>query len=240
MNVNILLDSDQHYHYDSSLNKIIIGQNKGDSTLFKMLGEENISTVVLPGDFTDHGWDAKVFCCCIKNGEYDEFGTFMEDFFTPLKNKFGDVLTTVGNHSSYVAWPYTHKPEYDFVTSLHGNMYYSFRKDGIIYFSCGLYPSFEICEWLSTELRSNSLPIIIFFHYNLDGDYSDWWSDDEKQNFLSVVLPYKDRILSIFCGHLHSTKSYKWNDIQITMAAANSPALCSYDPISKNFSVRFL
>lgn len=240
--VNIILDSDQHYHYEDSDKKIIIGINKDSNTLNKILNlcnENHISAIVLPGDFTNHGFDAKRFCCFFKNGQYDEFGTFINEFYTPLKNKVNNVLCSIGNHSSYVAFPYTHKPEYNFINREFGKLYYSREIDGIKYYCCSLYPNAEIRNWLKFELEQHDIPSIIFFHYNLAGDYSDWWPQQDKDAFLQIILPHKDKILCIFNGHYHVTSYDKWNDFNVCIAAATQPALCSYDTDTKEFKVVF-
>lgn len=242
--ISIILTSDIHYHYDDSRKEVTIGDNKHPDTVQKILREcesSDISTIIIPGDFTDHAFDNKKFCCCIVNGEHDEVGTFFEEFYQPLKEKVPNILACVGNHSSYVVWPYTHKPEHDFIKETFGGLYYSQIIDGIRYYCCGLYPTLEVSQWLSDGLISSDedTPSIIFFHYNLEGDYSDWWSQAEKDEFLRVITPHKSKILCIMCGHYHITSNKKWNDVNVVMAAARDIGFCQYNTDSKEFLISF-
>lgn len=126
--------------------------------------------------------------------------------------------------------------------------YYHFQKNGIDYYSCGLYPTEDISNWLSHQLEKNTLPTIIFFNYNILKDtYSDRSGDltwmfrkAELRYFVSIIKPYKKRILCILCGGSNDSGCFNLYDIPVVLAGGEFPAFCRYDPIKKDFIILFL
>lgn len=241
--IKIILDSDQHYHHDDSTNQMVIGTNKDPNTVNKIISlitDNDISAVILPGDFTIYGWDAKRFACFFKNGDYDECGAFINQCYLPIKDKARNVLLCAGNHDTYVKWPYTHKPIFNLIKKEFGSLYYSRQIDGIMFYSCHLYPDANIRNWLKNELANNNLPTIIFFHYNLYNQYSDFWSQADKDAFAQVIEGHRDKIVCIFNGHFHISNVGDWNGFKTCIAASNQTALCTYDTDTKEFSAEFV
>ena len=94
--------------------------------------------------------------------------------------------------------------------------------------ACDVYPNANICEWmtqtfLKLQVVQLNTPVVLFWHYNLEGAYSDWWTDSEKSAFLAVVTCVK--VLGIFVGHLHSSYSNLWNGIPVFSSAGSQYAL---------------
>ena len=85
---------------------------------------------------------------------------------------------------------------------------YTKRKNNILFISLGVYP--KNLKFLKKNLPGDTTaPVIIFYHYNtVNEPHSDWWSDEEKENFYQVI---KDsNILAIINGHIHLSYKKKW------------------------------
>lgn len=221
MSVEFIIDSDQQF--TNIKGKAQIGIHKSDLTTSKILRacrSRKISAVISAGDLTDHGYDAKNYWCCFKNGDVNEFEGFLEHYYEPIQLTGTPLLLCAGNHDTYTNFPHR-KPVFDFIKEVYGDLYYHKKIDGINYFSCHMYPTREICEWLKNEILNTNGPIIIFFHYNLQGAYSDWWQDSEKEYFWNTISPFKHRIICIINGHLHSTVIEKWKGVQYCIAGAS-------------------
>jgi hypothetical protein len=93
----------------------------------------------------------------------------------------------------------------------------------------GLYPNKETCDnFLTDELKFVSKKII-FFHFNLEGPFSDWWSDSEKEYFYNTIQPYLGEIICIVVGHCHVTYDHLWKNIRVLSGAGSLPLICDYD-----------
>ncbi len=73
-----------------------------------------------------------------------------------------------------------------------------------------LYPDADGLAWLARDLRGVGphVPVVIFFHYSIEGPYSDWWSEAEKVAFAGAIEGYN--VLGIFHGHYHGSGHYVW------------------------------
>jgi hypothetical protein len=63
--------------------------------------------------------------------------------------------------------------------------------------------------------------VFLIFHYNLEGSFSDFWSEDDKQAFLKLANEYKSQILGIMVGHKHQTYQNVWNGFKVFSAAGS-------------------
>ena len=68
---------------------------------------------------------------------------------------------------------------------------------------------------------------ILFFHYNIKGAFSDWWSDREKNTFYNTIKDYD--IGAIVCGHLHTAGVTEWRGIKVIQASNEKFAICEFD-----------
>lgn len=69
---------------------------------------------------------------------------------------------------------------------------------------------------LSTARKDQ--PVIIYFHYPTQSNYSDWWSKLEKDMFYNTIKDYN--VLAILVGHYHASTMYKFrNKIPVILAA---------------------
>jgi len=87
-----------------------------------------------------------------------------------------------------------------------------------------VYPRGKILDWLKKDLQKRReeietratprpVPVVMFFHFNLHGPYSDWWTEEQKEDFYKIIEPHKDRIAFLAVGHLHSTYTATWKGI---------------------------
>lgn len=244
--IKIILDSDPQYVYVENDNKVRIGLHKGlneDNTVNKIIDlcdSHNITAIITAGDLTDHGYDNKNSClCCSKNGDHDEYSAFIEKYYKPIKNKNNNILLCAGNHDTYTSFPYR-KPIFKFIKEEYGDLYYYRIIDGILFCSCDIYPTREIRRWLDNILKQNNMPTIIFFHYNLTGDYSDWFPEADKQEFLKVIEKYRDNIICILTGHWHVSHTDIWNGFKTYIASSFETGLITYNTETKDCSIQFV
>ena len=101
------------------------------------------------------------------------------------------------------------------VSRRHGGLRYAFTWNGVRFLNLNLYPSRYALAFLQKDLRARpaSTPLVIFFHYNLWGPYSSWWSASEKKAFASALAGRN--VLALFHGHFHADGHYLWRGHQV-------------------------
>ena len=217
---SIVLSSDLHFGYIDSVGDVSIRLDKIDHVqkIIGMKDEFNVQMVISAGDLTENGLDGKRILCWRKN-TYDEVSPMINNWVTPIEKAGIDVLLTIGNHDTYTGQPYIHKPVFGYIKRKYNatchpiiNMEhsgcYTKRKNNILFISLGVYP--KNLKFLKKNLpRDNNDPVIIFYHYNtVNEQYSDWWTDEEKENFYQVIKDYN--ILAIINGHIHLSYKKEW------------------------------
>jgi cytolysin (calcineurin-like family phosphatase) len=98
----------------------------------------------------------------------------------------------------------------------HGGIAYSFDW-GRLHVAClGMYPNAERLRWLEADLRAVApgRPVVLFFHYGIDGPWSQSWESTEEREELARVLQ-GHRIAAIFHGHAHQAGSYRWREYDV-------------------------
>lgn len=68
-------------------------------------------------------------------------------------------------------------------------------------------------------------PVVIFFHYNITGPHSDWWSAGGKEAFYEVIKPTPKKGYRVCCvavGHQHRSYIEKWRDVSVVSGAGGS------------------
>jgi hypothetical protein len=78
-------------------------------------------------------------------------------------------------------------------------------------FAClDMYPDAATRAWLASDLRRlrPDHPLVLFFHISLEGPYSNYWSEAEKDAFAQALEGRN--VLAIFHGHEHRTGHYEW------------------------------
>jgi hypothetical protein len=115
------------------------------------------------------------------------------------------VFETVGNHDIVGESPVTAG-----VLRRHGGLAYSWDWEDVHLVSLGLYPDARGVEWLTKDLAAvgRQRPLVIVFHYSIEGPYSEYWTGQEKDAFARAIEGYN--VLAIFHGHYHRAGRYQW------------------------------
>jgi hypothetical protein len=101
------------------------------------------------------------------------------------------------------------------VARRHGSLLYAFTWEGVRFLNLDLYPSRHAITFMQKDLRKlpDTTPLVIYFHYNLVGPYSNWWSDREKKAFATALTGRN--LLAMFHGHYHADGHYRWEGHQV-------------------------
>ncbi len=150
--------------------------------------------VLFTGDTTD-------------NGHLEEFA----EFEAVYGRTGGDgllrfpVFEAIGNHDVNQTSPIKER-----VVARHGGINYSWDWDGLHLACLDMYPDARTLEWLRRDLQrlKPESPVILFFHYSLDGPYSDFWEEEEKDAFERAIAGRN--IVALFHGHEHRVGNYLW------------------------------
>jgi len=106
------------------------------------------------------------------------------------------------------------------VTQRHGGINYAWDWDDVRFLCLDMYPDATTLRWLTGELQKigQRRPLVLFFHYSLEGRYSDFWEQDEKDAFGRAILGYN--VVAIFHGHEHWMGHYVWRGREVFRPAA--------------------
>jgi len=161
--------------------------------------------VLIAGDLTDTGrndadapqWDAFVRLYGRKGGDG--------------RLKYPVYLAT-GNHDR---WPDEDKPVVEAVKRRHGRLTYSWDSADVHLVCLDVCPNAANRAWLQRDLAKigNQPPVVIFFHYNIEGPFSGSWSDQEKADFARAIEGYN--VVGIFHGHWHASRHTKWAGVDV-------------------------
>ncbi len=225
--IKFVLESDLHYKKNGSKRSA----KQGSSA--KIVGID-ADFVIVAGDLTDNGYDGSRIGCFRYGGFSNQLKPFIDDYVTPIEESGKDVYLCIGNHDRGRS-RYVYKPVFRYVKKRHGGINYAFSKGNLRFICCGMYP--KDLKFLKRKLRDNR-PNIIFFHYNLQGQWSDWWTGKEKDAFYECIKDYDIRAICV--GHSHWSGVRKWNDITVVSGAGYQVALFTYDPEIDNLDIRFV
>ena len=185
-----------------------------DPMIQEMKDDKEIKFALIVGDLVDHGWaDPRLSCCGCCN-LINEWQAFQQKWIVPLNSQIGasNVYLCAGNHDKILDYKKVfYKSAYKKIEESTNGINYYFKKDGVFFICCGIYPDFNTCLWLDDILKwIGHQPVIIFFHYNIIGKWSDSWSTEEKQIFYNLIQNYN--IKAIINGHIHKSGTYLWNN----------------------------
>jgi 3',5'-cyclic AMP phosphodiesterase CpdA len=98
----------------------------------------------------------------------------------------------------------------------HGGIAYSFDWDDLHVACLGMYPSAARLRWLEDDLRAVPVarPVVVFFHYGIDGPWSQSWESQEEREQLARILSGR-RVAAIFHGHAHHAGAYRWRGYDV-------------------------
>ena len=186
--------------------------------------EKNIEMTINAGDLTNQG-------------KKEELDLLKNEWIKPLEEEEIKVLLTIGNHdrgkSKFC------RPLFDYIKNRHNatkfccpfgdySGCYTCKHNGILFISCGIYPK-NRC-WLKNKLKKGQ-PTIIFYHYNTreEEKFSNWWSSKSKRKFHDIVKDYKNEILCIINGHIHSSYDREWNGFRMINGGSGSMPLITIE-----------
>lgn len=192
--------SDSHFGADgmSELNRVLVGQmNALPGTEYPPEIGGRVETprgLLFTGDTTDNGHLV----------EFDEFEQVYGLTGTEGLLRF-PVFEAIGNHDLNSESPIKAR-----VTRRHGGINYSWDWDGIDFVCLDMYPDAKTREWFAADLERvpPDRPLIVFFHYSLEGPYSNLWEEADKDAFAKSIAGRN--VLAIFHGHEHRVGSYTW------------------------------
>lgn len=212
-----------------------------------VVADPALEFAVVTGDLTAGGFDGKVTCGCLApflgannavvgGSRDDQLGAFLDAVVEPVQRAGKAVYLVAGNHDQYNGAG--RHPVDDFIRRAHGDTHYSVVRGGVMLLFCGVYPDEAVRAWLATMLRDNHMPVVFFFHYNLQGAFSDWWPDSEKEAFREAIQD--KRVLGIFVGHRHETYAETWCGYSVYGTAGdNAYAVCEVSADRLRLTVTF-
>ena len=231
--IKFFIESDIHFTKDG----IRSDKRKSVETMLKY---DDVDVILCVGDLTDNGWDGGGILCWKYGGESDQLTPLKNDYIKPLYNRFR-LLLCLGNHDYYVPKPYIHHPVVKYVKNRRNvsskftdSVYNTMIKD-VMFICLGRYPDNKALKYFK-KVAPLDKRIVIFFHYNLSGPYSEWWNVDEKDKFHDTIKGYN--IVCIAVGHYHISEVNEWRGYKVVSGAGSSIALCELD--GDNLSVTFV
>lgn len=198
--VTFFVSSDSHFGARGmdELNRLIVQQmNELPGTEYPPELGGRVETprgVLFTGDTTD-------------NGRLEEFAEFETVY--GLTGKDGllkyPVFEAIGNHDLN-----SESPVKERVERRHGGIDYAWDWDDLHLVCLDMYPDVRTREWLTRDLDrlGPNRPVILFFHYSIEGYYSDFWEPEEKEAFAKAIEGHN--VLAIFHGHEHRVGRYVW------------------------------
>jgi len=156
--------------------------------------------VLITGDLTDYSTEE----------QWQQFESFYGHTGKEGLLRF-PVFEALGNHDFMGDTPVVRH-----ITRRHGGVAYSFDWDDLHVACLGMYPNGERLRWLEKDLRSvrAGRPVILFFHYGIDGAWSHSWESQEEREDLARVLS-GHRVVAIFHGHAHHAGHYRWREYDV-------------------------
>lgn len=225
MSLNLIIHSDLHFTADG----IRPDKASNISTIENM--HEPIDAIICAGDLTHSGHDGKNVCGLWYYGGKQDQVTPLRTYIKKLE-EIAPVYLCDGNHDGYVPWPYCHKGVRDLIEERHKSLLYSWdlHKEGFaksFHFIClSVYPDKDALKFLKADLKKNTDKYnVIYFHYNIEGRWSDWWTDVEKGAFYETIKDHNVKLIIV--GHSHNNYLVKWNGINVASGAGSKVALCT-------------
>jgi Calcineurin-like phosphoesterase len=156
--------------------------------------------VLILGDLTDYSTEE----------QWRQFESFYGRSGTEGLLRF-PVFEAFGNHDFMGDTPILRH-----ISRRHGGVAYSFDWDDLHVACLGMYPSADRIRWLEKDLRAvrRGRPVVLFFHYGIDGPWSRSWESDEEREDLARVLE-GHRVAAIFHGHAHHAGHYRWREYDV-------------------------
>ncbi len=100
------------------------------------------------------------------------------------------------------------------VAKLHGGLLHRWRHGGVEFLSLDSHPKLRNARWLETQLATidANTPVVLLFHYNVTGPYSNFWSNKIERALYEKTLRAHRNIIAVFHGHYHETTNVPFAD----------------------------
>lgn len=232
MSFTFLVDSDLHF-------RNVIKPTKADHVdkILDLSRKERISALICPGDLTNDGYNGAKLLCWYYGGDENQVGALKKQYVDIISN-WMPVYLCAGNHDYYVPWPYITHPVINYIKDKHGDIRYSFDIGNVHFICLSKYPDKKGIKFLKKDLRLNKgKNMVIFFHFNLTGKWSNWWTEEEKETFYNVIRFHN--ILALLVGHAHISQTSYWKDYLVISGASRSIAKCKYDAERNKIDVEY-
>jgi 3',5'-cyclic AMP phosphodiesterase CpdA len=211
--IRLILDSDLHFADGA------IKPNKSDhlEKIIGYVGENNVDAMICAGDLTDVGTDGRGIACWKYGGEDDQL-TPLKKFVAAIEQHIPVYLCT-GNHDRYSPYNWLHSGILKYVKNKHGSLLYNWAIGEYRFISLDLYPDAKALRYLARVFAQYPTDqYIIYFHYNIEGAFSDWWDDKSKDAFFAAITG--KRVRMIVTGHRHENYHISYNNVDVVSAAA--------------------
>jgi cytolysin (calcineurin-like family phosphatase) len=129
------------------------------------------------------------------------------------------LFEAVGNHDIVGDSPVPER-----VRRRHGALVYSWDWDDLHVVCLDLHPDAQNLAWLGKDLEKVGAkrPLVVFFHYSIEGPYSDFWEEEQKSALAQAL--HGRNVLGIFHGHYHRAGQYLWRGYDVFLPGSPRPS----------------
>ena len=226
-------DSDLHFQSDGTN---ILPRTKKQNNV-KIINRIKPDFTIVAGDLTNNGSDGSKILCIPISGPQEQLQNYVSQYAKPLEENNIPIFASMGNHDNWTYPPYIYMAIQKYIIKKYGNTVYNFIHKNVQFICLGIVPDSNALKYFHS-IANKSLPIVLFFHYNLVGAFSDWWSDAQKIAFNDAINGYQIKL--IVTGHLHECAAYFWNNYQVITCGGLGLYQCSYSDITQSVTVEWV
>jgi cytolysin (calcineurin-like family phosphatase) len=120
------------------------------------------------------------------------------------------VFEAIGNHDYIGDSPIVPK-----VKARHGDLIYSWDWDDVHFVCLDMHPDPKNLAWFARDVAraGRHRPLVIFFHYSIEGPYSTGWPPEYKEALARALDGLN--VLGLFHGHYHHAGHYLWKGHEV-------------------------
>ena len=224
---------DSDLHFKKRDNNIVTLYDYKANNVQRIINS-NADFVLVAGDITNNGSDGKKILCIPISGPEKQLQAYMSHYVEPIESYGIKVYSCLGNHDNWTYPPYIHKAIVNFIKKKHGGLLYNFVNKSVQFICLSIYPDKTSLKYFS-KVADKSKPIVVFFNYNLEGEVSGSWSNEEKQAFKNTINGYNIKL--IVTGHLHEAWAVTWNGYPVIICGGMGVYKCYFDADTQSISV---
>jgi predicted MPP superfamily phosphohydrolase len=227
--------ADSDLHFGRSTPKandaadLFIRGDKSDNV--KFVKASDCDFVLACGDLTNTGSDGFTLFGHAINDKQEQVQALKKKYVKPIEAT-KPVYLCLGNHDNE---PTLHKPVANYIASRHGSLRYNFMHKGVQFICLNIYPD-PLGLFYFMLVAKKDTPIVLFFHYNLIGPFSDWWTDDQKDKFKKTIEGYDVKL--IITGHHHVCKEYDWHGYKTIVCGGDGLYSCTFNKHSRDIECK--